>query len=179
MDPTLLELAQQYGWAAVLLLLLITNANNILAWIERVLAKIWPQISASREARLQRMERERQGELAQACRLYEELVAQIRKELQEERTERRTSQGRVYQLIQQYERQMSQLVEEHERQMAHVIERYQGHVATSIEVLHDLSDQMRRHEERLKGIENCLKVRIVSGKYPHQQEPALRAGDRE
>ena len=176
MDATILELARQYGWAAVLIFLVIANAKSILGWSERMLAKLWPQISAARETRLQRVERERQGELAQACRLYDELVRQIRAELQEERTERRSSQGRVYQLIQRYEREMSQLVEQHERQMAHVIERYEGHVATSIEVLHDLSDQMRRHEERLAGIEQCLNVRIVSGKHPHNEDPALRAG---
>lgn len=145
MDATLLDLAREYGWLAVLLLLGLTNAGKILTWLERILARVWPELAAAREARLERQRQAQEGQLEQARRLYEELVAQVRAELTEERTERRTAQGRVYQLIQQ-----------HERQMAEVVERYERHVSAAVEVLHDLSDQLKEHSQRLGSIEGCL-----------------------
>lgn len=155
MDATLLELVREYGWLAVLVLLGLTNAGKALAWLERILARVWPELAASREARLERQRRAQEGQLEQACRLYEELIAQVRAELVEERTERRSAQGRVYQLIQQ-----------HERQMAEVVERYERHVSAAVEVLHDLSDQLKEHSQRLGSIEVCL-AEIRNGARDH------------
>ena len=83
MDATLLELAREYGWVAVLLLLGLTNAGRVMAWLERVLERVWPELARGRQARLERQRRAQEKHLEQTRRLYEELIAQIRTELTE------------------------------------------------------------------------------------------------
>lgn len=137
--------AREFGWTAATLLLLLLNAGKIGHWLEGMLGKIWPDIAAARAAKLERRDRAQRSQLEQACLLYEELISVIRGELEDERQERKAAQTRTRELILQYE-----------RQTAAVVERYERHVAVSVEVLHDMSDAMREHSQRLSQIEVSL-----------------------
>jgi len=145
MAESILGLVKEAGWVVALLVLAISNAGKIGAFVERLLGRVWPDIARAGEARAQ--ERADQGEHRRLgnSHAFMELIELYQRELAEEKVERRQAQSQVFGVM-----------ERHRVQMTTLVRQYEKFNANSIEVLHELSVMIRENRDRLDVIQGTL-----------------------
>jgi len=148
---SILELAREYGWLAVLAVVALLNAGRIVGWLEGLLERVWPELAESLQLRRHERRTAHEAELKRETTALEALLDVYRQELTSEKAERQAAQCHVLELMQLHETQMRQMVEQ-----------YEDYNAKSVEVLRDLSESMRDHSRRLERIEQAIGVYFES-----------------
>ena len=145
-------LLNEYGYPAVLLVLLASHAKSILAFAERMLSKAWPTFAEQRQLKQKRLaaaderlaeqQRLRLEQVAAADERVDTILAlkdmllAYRQELDDSKLERRQLQNRLYELIGLYQKRDAQMVE----------------------ALRDVSEVLRSQTRRLDEITTMMRI---------------------
>lgn len=145
-------LLNEYGYPAVLLVLLASHTKSILGFAERSLSKIWPAFAEQRRlkqerlaaaderlAERQRLKMERQQQQARefdTVMTLKDMLLAYRQELDDSKLERRQLQNRLLELVGLYQKRDAQIVE----------------------ALRDISEVLRSQTRRLDEITVTMRI---------------------
>lgn len=102
-------LVEQYGWQIVIIVLIILNAGKIAGALESFYSKISPAFAEKRKFEQERAAREwekSERDRVDAVLIAKEMLANYRAELETARREYAQINARVYDVLQEYERNM-------------------------------------------------------------------------
>lgn len=122
----------EYGWTALIALYVLANMDKIMAWVERLLSKLWPAFAEQQRLKLElgAVADERVSTIV----ALKDMLRIVRESLRDERVERRLDKERLYEIIERHGKRDAQVVE----------------------VLRDISDVMRN----VSGILGRIAVRV-------------------
>ena len=144
-STSLLELAREYGWLAVLLVVGILNAGRICDWLEGILGHVWPELAETMRCRRQERRARQEARMQRETTALQELLDVYQQELLDEKAERKAAQRQIFELM------MS-----HESQMRELVAKYEEFNSNSVEVLRELSQSVCDQGRRLDRIESSL-----------------------